>query len=163
MRTTPSIPSLAGLLMMVAAAAAQAGSIEDNFRSFIDKLKASGKAPALAAGPREAPEVAKASLARRTDSLPLGKDHYVLFVANGCRSCPALVKKLEKRTGGTLEVMNISTSTTAREAFTLSKAKGVPAMLVGTQVISGYSDKLFDRARVLSFNDKGVSQQGQGS
>jgi hypothetical protein len=155
--------TLAALLVLLSLAApSQAGSIEDTFRGFIDKLKASGKA-VTESSPRGAPEVKRAQLVKRTDTLPLGEKTSVLFVADGCRSCSAAQASLLKRTDRHLEVLNISRSQTAREAFVLTGAKGVPAVLVEGYVMSGYSNKLFDQALIRGMNDKGRAMQGQGS
>lgn len=145
-------------------AAAQAGSVEDGFKAYLDKLRASGKSVVQSLpGNGLAAEIAKPELTKRVDTLPLGQSRYVLFVANGCRSCASVTDRVRKRTKGSVEVLNISTSTTAREAYILTQAKGVPAMLMGGYVMSGYSDKLYDRAMTEDLNDRMRGMQGQGN
>ncbi|MBL8331228.1 MAG: hypothetical protein JNJ71_20500 [Rubrivivax sp.] len=133
--------------------------LEQTFRSFLDGLKARGQsAVAAAVG---ANEVRVASLADRVDSLPLGKGQAVVFVADGCGSCPEVTRQLT-RLMGSVTVMNLSTSATAREAFALTGAKGVPATVFGRRLLTGYDTQLVQRMIVDEMQDKGTEAAREG-
>jgi glutaredoxin/uncharacterized protein YdbL (DUF1318 family) len=149
-------------LTLLAAAPAHAGPIDDAFRGFLDRMRGEGQTlrgvPQLGA----TREVKKLEFNKRTDNLPLGQKQIAVFVDNGCRSCNGAVADLKKR-GFHVEVFNLSTSESARQSFALTGAKGVPAVLIGTQVMSGYSDKLLQNAMAQDAAEQGNAMQGQGS
>jgi glutaredoxin len=164
MKTLPRRWWLGMLVSSLMATQAQAGAIEDKFKAFIDALKARGQTitqglPALGG----VPEVKVATLTLRTDALPLGRKDYVVFVANGCVSCTDIVERLRRKGLPVIEVLNVSTSATAREAFGLTGAKGVPAVLVGKQLLTGYSDALAERALIDDNQEKESGSVGQGA
>jgi hypothetical protein len=108
-------------------------------------------------------EVRQPELVRRTDSLPLGRREYVLFVADGCRSCEAWVQRAREAAGrgeGDVTVMNISRDPTARESFALVGAPGVPTMLIGRYRLSGYSDALYKQAKVREATESALDIGG---
>lgn len=149
------------LLAAVAAALsapASAGSIEDAFRAYLDKLKERGRQLAMRS---DAPLVQKPSLAKRTDKLPLGRREYAVFVSPGCRQCDQAVQELRSM-GLAFDVLDLSRSDTAREAYPLLKSKGVPAVLVGNYVLSGWDRKLFEQAFKADMQDELRQQQSQG-
>jgi hypothetical protein len=155
---------LAALLVgtWAATGAAQAGSLEDNFRAFIQRMKNEGRA-SFQQWNAPAPVVAQPVLERRTDSLPLGRNQFVLFVTNQCgAACNGLPERIKQKGGGEVIVMNLSTSQTAREAFQLAKAKGVPAVLSGQHVLSGYNDGLFERLVIDEVNERAKENMGVG-
>ncbi len=159
---TSAISSAIALTLLAATPAAHAGPIEDAFRGFLDRMRGEGSPvrgiPALGA----TREVKKLEFSKRTDNLPLGQKQIAVFVDNGCKSCNGAVADLKKR-GFHVEVFNLSTSEPARQSFALTGAKGVPAVLIGTQVLSGYSEKLLQNAMAQDAAEQGNAMQGQGS
>jgi glutaredoxin len=142
---------LAGLITAVLATPVGAATLEERLKAYLDGLKAKGQAVAPLLG--SASEVRQPTLTMRTDNLPMGADLSVVFVSNGCGSCTQVAATLKRRLGS-VEVLNISTSQTAREAYAATGAKGVPAILIGKRLITGYSDALLDRAVVDDIQDK---------
>jgi hypothetical protein len=155
---TPFIAATLALTTLIA----QAGPLEDGFRRYIDRFKSSGNFPAALGDPR-VPEVTQPQLTKRVDSLPLGTGRYVVFVTAGCHSCAAAAARIKAHTGGTAEVLDLGTSATAREAFALIKAKGVPAILMERHLLTGYTPQAFDHALADIATQEGQSMQGQGS
>lgn len=154
--------TLAPILVGLAVTAAQAGGIEDLFRRLIDQRKqAQNWVPA---GPlsQMAHELRTPEIADRKDGLVLGRDQYAIFVAPRCRTCDAAIERLRQR-GFRLEVLDLASSPTAREAFELSGAKGVPTILAGKRMLGGYSDQHFDRLLKDDILDKSRAMQGQGA
>ena len=150
-------------LLLIAALATPAGAatLEERFKAYLDGLKAKGQAMAPLLG--SANEVRQPTLAMRIDNLPMGADQSVVFVSNGCSSCNPVTATLKRRLGS-VEVLNISTSQTAREAFAATGAKGVPAILIGKRLITGYSDALLERAVIDDMQDKSsISSTGGGA
>lgn len=157
-----SLPALITTVALTAAPAVHAGPIEDAFRGFLDRLRGQGQALRETPLLQSTREVKTRSLDKRTDKLPLGEREVAVFVDNGCRSCKGAVEDLRKR-GFNVEVFNLSTSQTARQTFALTGAKGVPAVLLGSKVLSGYSPDLLKRALVEQATESGNAMQGQGS
>lgn len=156
-----SLRVLPAIVLCLAAGAAQAGVIEDLFRGLIDRYKADGKtilAPP-AGGMRE---ITQPVLADRADGLQLGRDQIAMFVRPGCRTCTVAAERLKKR-GYHVEILDLSQSATAREAFQLSGAKGVPTVIYGKRMLGGWSDKLFDRMLKDDFLEKTEEQRGTGA
>jgi hypothetical protein len=60
-------------------------------------------------------------------------------------------------------VFNLSTNQQARQTFALTGAKGVPAVLYGTVVMSGFSPKLLQQAMAQDAANEGNASRGQGS
>ncbi len=147
------------LSLSICCASVSANGLEEQFRSFLDGMKAKGQA--VAAAPINIPEAKAASLMLRTDSLPLGQDQAVLFIADGCRSCIGLADKM-RRSFGSLTVMNLSNSATAREAFAQTGAKSVPATLIGKRLLTGYDPQLVKRAIADDMQDKGNAAAREG-
>jgi len=137
---------------------AQAGVIEDLFRGWIDRAKQDKKWTASLPLSAMANEISQPAILPRADGLSLGRDQYAIFVAPRCRSCTTTVERLRQR-GYDVEVLDLATSQTAREAFELIGAKGVPTVLAGKQMMGGYSDKLFDRLIRNDMQDKINSQR----
>jgi glutaredoxin len=150
------------LLLGLGVATAQAGVIEDLFRKLIDQRKtAQGWVP-QGALPQMAHELTKPEIAERRDGLSLGREQYAVFVAPRCKTCDAAVARLKQR-GFNVEVLDLAASQTAREAFELSGAKGVPTVLVGKRMLGGWSDGLFDRLLKSDYQDRIQQQQGTGA
>jgi glutaredoxin len=149
-------------LTCLLAASAQAGTIEDLFRQWIDGARAKGKtilAVPLGSGVRE---ITQPVITPREDSLALGEGQVAVFVAPGCRSCPATLERLKKR-GWKIEVLDLGKSVTAREAFQATGAAGVPTVLMGRHMMGGYSDRMFDRLLKTDLQQKMNAQQGTGA
>ena len=85
-----------------------------------------------------------------------------MFVQPGCRSCDAAAKRLAQR-GWKVELLDLSRSATARDAFRLSGATGAPTVLFGKHMLSGYTDALFDRLLKLDFQQRALEQKGEGA
>lgn len=147
------------VLFAALAAPAAAGSVEDAFRGHLERLRSKGEPLRSRA---DVPRVTQPSMAKRVDQLPLGRNEYVVFVVPGCRSCEQAVADLKRRGMG-YEVLDLSRSETAREAFALTKAKGVPAVMAGNYLINGWSEKLFEKSMVLNATDQMRGAQGQGA
>ena len=155
-------------LLIAVPISACAGPIEDKFRSFLDGLKKSGQGAVAAANSAVnaaglAPEAKTSSLSPRKDTLPLGQDQYVLFVTSGCVSCNGLAEKLKGMGLGTVEVLNLSASATAREAFAATGAIAVPAILIGKRIVVGADNRLIERALIETSQENAQQQQGQGA
>lgn len=158
MRTRNLLP----LLLSLAAVTAQAGVIEDLFRRLIDQRKTTQAWLPKGALPQMSHELTKPVLAERQDGLTLGRDQYAIFIAPRCRTCDTAVQRLRQR-GFKVEVLDLAASQTAREAFELTGATGVPTVLAGKRMLGGWSDKAFDRLMADDFNDKARAMQGQGA
>lgn len=154
--------TLAPVVLVLMATAAQAGVIEDLFRRLIDQRKQAQQWLPQGALPQMAHELARPEILDRQDGLVLGRDQYAIFVAPRCRSCDAAIARLRQR-GFQLEVLDLATSATAREAFELSGARGVPTILAGKRMLGGYSDPHFDRLLKDDILDKSKAMQGQGA
>lgn len=120
---------------------AQASSLEERWRAFLDK----NPKIASALSTSGVPDAPKPVVRQRTDVLPLGTNEYVVFVAPGCRQCNAAVKGV-KGSGADVKVMDITRSRTAREAFAATGAKHLPATLIANQLIVGWSRKAYEQA-----------------
>jgi glutaredoxin len=158
MRTRLLLP----LMLCLAASAASAGGIEDLFRKLIDQRKTIQNWIPQGALPLMAHEITQPEVGIRQDGLQFGRDQYAIFVSPRCRTCDAAVARLKQR-GFHVEVLDLASSATAREAFELSGAKGVPTVLAGKRMLSGWSDAYFDRLIRSDFQDKANAQQGNGA
>lgn len=150
---------IAWLITAILATPVGAATLEERFKAYLDGLKAKGQAIAPLLGSTD--EVRQPTLTLRTDNLPMGADQSVVFVSNGCGSCTQVTATLKRRLGS-VEVLNISTSQTAREAYAATGAKGVPAILIGKRLITGYSDALLERAVIDDMQDKSSTTQTGG-
>jgi glutaredoxin len=148
-------------LGLTAATAARAGTIEDLFRGLIDRYKAEGKT-ILALPAHGVQEITTPVLAARADKLELGRDQIAMFVAPRCRTCSEAAERLKKR-GFAVEILDISKGATAREAFQLSGAPGVPTVIYGQKMLGGWSDRLFDRMLKDDIQQKAEEQRGTGA
>jgi glutaredoxin len=148
--------------LCLAATGAGAGVVEDLFRGLIDKYKAEGKTILSVVPAGGAREITTPVLAERADGLNLGRDQIAMFVTPGCRTCTKAAERLKKR-GFAVEILDLSRSTTAREAFQLSGAKGVPTVIYGQKMLGGWSDKLFDRMLKDEVQKKIEEQKGTGA
>lgn len=140
---------------------ASAGPVEDAFAAFIDRLRAQGQAIVEGAMPGGWRDARTAALEPRVDTLPLGREQYVIFVAPGCLACRDALAALDKRRFK-VEVLDVTRSKTAREAYALAQGQGLPMMLVGGQRLTGWSPRLFDEAIRRAVRDA-ATQQGQGA
>jgi hypothetical protein len=154
--------ALFALALSALAASTSAMSLEDLFRGSIDKHKASGKTVREVPLSGIGPEITKASLSQRSDALPAGREVYVVFTRAGCKSCDTAVERIRKQ-GYKPELLDVGKSATAREAYGLVGAQGLPTVLVGRYRLNGYSDKLFVRALTDAINDKTADQKGSGA
>lgn len=158
---SPRLPVLFALCL-AAATAARAGAIEDLFRGLIDRHKAEGKTILARPLGLMAKEITQPEVMPRNDGLMLGERQIAVFVAPGCRTCVTATERLRKR-GWKFEELNIGTSSTAREAFELAGAKGVPTVLLGRHMMAGYSDRMFDRLLKTDIQRTIQQQQGTGN
>ena len=156
------LPLWPALLACALALPAQAGRVEDSFRGFIDQLKQRGGAITELRQGLGSLEVVTPVLEPRVDELPLGRGEYALFVAPGCRACNAAVAYLKAK-GRHFEVLDISRSQTAREAYALAQGHGLPLVLVGSQRLTGWNERLFKDAIRKDILDTTRQQQGQGA
>jgi glutaredoxin len=141
---------------------AQAGVVEDLFRKLIDQRKAAGQTLQDRLPSNRVPQITQPMILPREDGLKLGREQIAMFTTPGCRACDAAAKRLAQR-GFKVELLDLSRSATAREAFQLTGAKGAPTVLFGGHMLSGYSDALFDRLLKLDFLDREREQQGTGA
>lgn len=153
---------LSPLLMALCAATAQAGVIEDLFRKLIDQRKTTQSWVPQGALPQMAHELTRPEIVDRKDGLDLGREQYAIFIGPRCRTCDAAVARLKQR-GFKVEVLDLAASQTAREAFELTGASGVPTVLAGKRMLGGWSDKHFDRLLKSDIQDKIGAQQGTGA
>ena len=129
---------LLGLAMGLAAWTASAGPVEDAFRGFLDGLKRAGQqvqvfVPGLVGRPVRTPYIMD-----RVDALPLGQRTVVVFVSDRCGSCLQAIEATRGISSVQVEVMDVSSSAVAREAFAHTRAGGFPAVMVKAQIMVGY-------------------------
>ncbi len=141
---------------------AHAGRIEDGFRAFIDRLRSAGQQVEEFRHRLSFQEVRVPELAPRVETLPLGRQSYAVFVTPGCRACNDAVRFLRSK-GLDHDVLDVSRSVTAREAYTLTRANGFPVVLVGTQRLTGWNERLFKDAVRNDAQSTLINMQGQGS
>ncbi len=153
---------VAAAVALLGAPVAHAGGIEDAFRGFIARLQAAGQRVMEAPVLRTSREIVRPEAAMRTDSLPLGEREVAVFVEAGCRTCQFAVNDL-RALGWRIEVFDLSTSALARQSYALTGAKGVPAVLVGRRILSGYSRQLFQEQQIDDLQKKGDEQRGTGA
>ncbi len=162
MRRRVLLPLLLALSANGIATGASAGVVEDLFRKLIDERRQLQNWLPKGVLTQMAHEIGKPEIVDRQDGLALGRDQYAIFVAPRCRTCDTAVARLKQR-GFHVEVLDLASSKTAREAFELTGAKGVPTVLAGKRMLGGWSDKHFDRLLKSDFQDKINSQQGSGA
>lgn len=150
------------LCLVLSGGTVQAGTVEDLFRKLIDQRKAAGQTLPDRLPSSRVPQITKPMILPREDGLQLGREQIAMFTMPGCRACDAAAKRLEQR-GFKVELLDLSRSATAREAYQLTGAKGAPTVLFGRHMLSGYSDALFDRLLKLEFMELGREQQGTGA
>lgn len=150
------------VLMATMAMPAQAGRIEDAFRGFLERLRGGAPMAEVLRQPWAQPEVRVPELAPRVEELPLGQHEYAVFVAPGCRGCEQALAYLRERKLA-FEVLDVTRSATAREAFRLTGAQGLPVVLVGKQRITGWSERLFKMALRDQVQDALRQAQGDGA
>ena len=158
MRPNLLIAALCSLLVLPA----QAGRIDDAFRGFIERLRAGGQNVSEFRQSLGFREVRVPELAPRVDRLPLGKQQYAVFVTPGCRGCRAAADYLHAQ-GLDYEVLDVSRSVTARQAYTLTERQGFPVVLVGSQRLTGWNERLFKDAVRNDVQNTLIQMQGQGS
>lgn len=156
-RTRRSLLAL-GLIACAGLSQGQGLGLEERFREYIERLRAMGtRLPDRLLGSPF--EVQRPSLTPRVDKLPLGQNEVVVFTAPGCRRCEHALQEL-RRQGTDVKVMDITRSPVARDSYHVTGAKGVPAILVGSQLLTGWDRKLYQQATVNSVQDK-LKQQAQ--
>lgn len=158
MRARKLIATVAALVAALAAPV-QAGEIEDAFRGFIDRLRGQGRTILESAQGRGWQEARTPVLEPRVDELPLGHGQHVLFVAPGCRSCDEAQKYFSQRRWK-VEVLDLSRSGTAREAYALAQGHGLPLVLIGKHRLTGWNLRLLKEAVVRDTMDKVPSGSG---
>ncbi len=73
----------------------------------------------------------------RVDKLPVGRQTVVVFVASGCRQCLDAVEDARRTSGAGLEVMDVTSSSMAKDAFNALGSRGLPTTVAGTQMLVG--------------------------
>ena len=127
----------AAFALSLVTATAAAGPIEDSFRDFIDRLKRAGQSIAAQVPGFLGTRVTQPFVMNRVDTLPLAQLSVVVFVSPNCADCAAAVADARGVAATQVEVMDITSSATAREAFALTRATGLPATMAGTQILVG--------------------------
>lgn len=127
----------AALALSLTAATAAAGPIEDSFREFIERLKRAGQSIAVQLPGFLGTQVTQPYVMNRVDTLPLAQLSVVVFVGPNCADCAAAVADARGVAATQVEVLDVSGSATAREAFALTRATGLPATMAGTQILVG--------------------------
>jgi hypothetical protein len=151
-----------GMLGLAVAGPVLAGPIEDRFREFIDRLRAQGQTIGESMLGDRWQAVRTPVLERRVDALPLGRGMYAVFVVPGCSDCREAVEHLRKG-GRVVEVLDLSSSKTAREAYKLADGQGLPLLLIGNQKLTGWNKRLFEQAVRRSITDESDAQRGTGA
>ena len=133
---------LIGLALSLGLGVASAGPLEDAFRGFLDQLKRSGErlpvfVPGLVGRPVQKPYIMD-----RVDRLPLGQRSVVVFVSDRCGSCLQAIEATRGIANVQVEVMDVSSSAVAREAFAQTRAGGLPAIMVKSQILVGFDPNL---------------------
>lgn len=149
-------------LLGVVALPARAGRIEEAFRGFLERLRAEGRGVDAWRDRLGFREIRVPELAPRVDQLPLGRQDYAVFVTAGCAGCTQAVAFMRQR-GLAMEVLDVTRSATAREAYALTGGQGFPLVLVGKQRLTGWSERLFKDALRNEVQDVLQRQQGQGA
>jgi len=144
------------------APAVQAGSLSDKLQSYIDDWRAKGHdLPAFIAGNvRE--WRGKPVIDKRKDKMPIGKDQIVVLVADNCRTCDEALRDIH-RDAPEVEVLNVTTSPTARDAYSMVRARGVPAVIVDRAVMSGWDRKKFLGMRAYDAKQREYLSNDQGA
>jgi len=147
---------------LVIASSAQAGSLGDQLRGYIENWRAQGKnLPAFVMG--SARELSgKAVVDKRKDKLPIGKDQIVLLVADNCRTCDQALHDIHGK-APEVEVLNISTSPMARDAYSMVRARGVPTVILERAVMSGWDRKKFFDMRTEEAERREPLRNDQGA
>ncbi|MBX3585727.1 MAG: hypothetical protein KF796_03700 [Ramlibacter sp.] len=135
MNRKPLLALVTALGMM--ASAAQAGPVEDAFGEFIARLKSAGQRINAVVPGLLGQRVAEPYVMNRVDNLPLARLSVVVFVSSNCPDCLAAVQDARAVTAVNVEVMDVSSSGLAREAFAMTHASGLPATMAGTQILVG--------------------------
>lgn len=155
-------PAFIAVVLAVTLAPAQAGRIEDGFRAFIDRLKSHGQQIAEYRHGFGLREVQVPELAPRVDTLPLGRQEYAVFVTPGCRGCAAAISYLQANRLS-FEVLDVSRSATARDAYSLVQGHGFPVILLGNQRLTGWNERLHERALINETQRELQRRQGDGA
>lgn len=150
------------LLCATAVLPAHAGGVEDAFRGFIERLRGSGQQIEERRQALRFEEIRVPELARRVEALPLGHQQYAVFVTPGCRGCRAATDYFQAK-GLRYEVLDVSRSQTAREAYALVQGQGFPVVLVGKQRMTGWNERLFKDAIRADVQETLIKQQGDGA
>lgn len=126
---------------------ARAESLEQRFRGYLERLRSQGRQ--LIESPiRGLSEVRQPVITQRTDKLPLGTGDYAVIVGPGCLSCRQAVEHLRSKKID-FAVLDMATSETARQTHALLGARGVPVILLPTQMMVGFTPAKFNEAMAL--------------
>lgn len=78
----------------------------------------------------------------RRDSLPVGRQGVVVFVAAGCRQCLEAVEDARRYAGTNLEVQDVTGSSLAADTYRRLGLPGLPATVAGSQILVGRDPNL---------------------
>ncbi len=129
--------SLVLAVFLTAMAAAQAQSVSDGFRQFVEKLRRGGERVGLVVPGTIGIAVREPYVMNRVDNLPLARQQVVVFVGANCRECFDAVDDVRRYATVPVEVMDVSSSGWARDAFAVTRATGLPATMAGSQILVG--------------------------
>lgn len=142
------------LLLGSVAGVARAESLEQRFRSFLDRLRSQGR-QLLESPIKGLSEVRTPVITQRTDKLPLGTGNFAIIVGPGCISCRQAIAHLRSMKLD-FAVLDMAASDTARQTHALLGASGVPVILLPTQMMVGFTPAKFNEAMALD-NQKQMS------
>lgn len=126
---------------------ARAETLEQRFRGFLDRLRSQGR-QLIESPVRGLTEVRQPVITPRTDKLPLGTGDFAIIVGPGCLSCRQAVDHLRKNKID-FAVLDMATSETARQTHALLGARGVPVILLPTQMMVGFTPAKFTEVMLL--------------
>lgn len=135
------------LLLGSVAGVARAESLEQRFRSFLDRLRSQGR-ELIESRMGGLNEARTPTITRRNDTLPLGQGELAIFVAPGCRSCNDAMARL-RQLKLQFDVLDLSKSATARQSHALLGSPGLPVILMPTQMLVGYTAAKLNEALAL--------------
>ena len=144
-KTTTAAQRLGALLLLggLLAGQAQAETLSQRFRGYLDQLKAQGQQ--LWQGPLAGLiESRQPVVSPRQDQLPVGRGEYAVFVSPGCFPCSQAVRHMQSRKLA-FATFDVTRDETARQAYALLGAKTLPVILMPNEMMVGFEPKAFDQ------------------
>jgi hypothetical protein len=78
----------------------------------------------------------------RRDNLPIARQNVVVFVAAGCPQCFEAVEDVRRQAVAGMEVLDVTSSSMARDAFNMLGSRGLPTTVAGSAMLVGRDPQL---------------------